>query len=310
MSHRFGSIENSRTITSRERLFCVAGGAFALILAATAALIQSHFTQVEAIKSFEPPVSADAVLDFGTIELLAPAQRVPYGAPLDSVEFRPITWPRTEVPQGAVRNRSSLIGRYAKVDLPPGQPVRDNSLSDSPLLGGIADSIPKSYRATTIAVDSTAGVEGWARPGAHVDVVLTFHDRTDGEKKAKIVVEDAVVKSFNGQTQNRFEGRREERLKMNGTATVTLVSPVRDALTIQAATAMGKISLLLRNSGDIGSVGEMTVAGVELKTKQSNLKQTLSDKGFARFSDDSCTRKEFTLRSDGRWYATGEDCLR
>ncbi|MCB0343541.1 MAG: Flp pilus assembly protein CpaB [Bdellovibrionales bacterium] len=309
MSHRFGSVSNSSGMTARERLFCLAGGALSLVLAAFIALFQSYFSDVDAIKEIRSAPEADVGLNFGTIELLVPTQPVPYGTALDAVKFRPIPWPRTDVPQGAVMRRDTLAGMYAKVDLPGGQPVSKYNLSSAPMLGGIVDQIPKGYRASTIEVDATAGVEGWARPGAHVDIVLAFHDRNDGEKKAKIVVEDAVVTSFNGQTQNRSGLNRDERLKMSGSATVTLITPVRDALTIQAATSMGRISLMLRSSGDLGSVGDLTIAGIDLKEKRAAEVKDKSDKGYVRFSDDHCRRREFVLRDDGRWYASEADCL-
>ena len=308
MSHRFGSVQSSNKMTSRERLFCLAGGAFSLVFAAVVALTQSYFSNVEAIKEFQAPPVEGPGINFGTIELLVPVQPVPYGASLDSVRFRPIPWPRADVPQGAIRTRDAISGTYAKVDLPSGTPVSKHNLSNSPLLGGIADSIPKGYRATTIEVDATQGVEGWARPGAHVDVVLAFHDKEDGQKKAKIVVEDAVVTSFNGQTRSGMRSRSEQTMKMRGTATVTLITSVRDAVTILAARAMGRISLLLRSSGDMGSVGNMTIAGIDLQEKKSLLEKDLSDKGFERFSDEDCARREFVLRGDDRWYATEDDC--
>jgi hypothetical protein len=67
----------------------------------------------------------------------------------------------------------------------------------SPTVSKVAALIRPGYRAATIEVDHISGVEGWASAGRHVDLVMSYQDPTDGKKKSQIVVENALVLSYN-----------------------------------------------------------------------------------------------------------------
>ncbi|MCB0343542.1 MAG: Flp pilus assembly protein CpaB [Bdellovibrionales bacterium] len=309
MNSRFGSMGPRRQAAMRERLLYIGGGAITFALAAIVALIIYSYNEVEAHQTVAVPDQPVEQVAFGTVVLLAPKAPVPHGTKLSQVALREIHWPRNEVPEGAVRRADDVRDMYSKVDLPANQPILRANLSSTPLLGGVADLIPPGHRATTIEVDATAGVEGWATPGAHVDILVTYHDRDDGQKKTQIAVEDAVVVSFNGQTRNDTNGMRGEQQARMGrsTATVTLATPVEDSLKIHTARAMGRISLLLRNTSDLKSVGNVTVSASDLRSSQRQDKGGAQTIGHVRYEGQDGVSRELELRSDKKWYLTQEE---
>jgi pilus assembly protein CpaB len=311
MGARFGSVGNGRRSAMRERMLYVGGGALTFALAAIVALIIYSYNEVEATQSVAAPAQQMDQIAFGTVVLVAPKAAVPNGTKLSQVAFREVHWPRNEVPEGAIRNVADIRDMYAKVDLPGNQPILRANLSPTPLIGGVADLIPPGHRATTIEVDATSGVEGWATPGARVDVIVTYHDTRLNVKKTQIAVEDAVVVSFNGQTRTgggiQGAAGSVNVPRFSNTATVTLAVPTNDALRIHTARAMGKISLILRNTGDVKATGDLSVSQDDFQrgAKEENTKSEAT--GFVRYSTGDGERHQIELHKDNKWYAVEDD---
>lgn len=309
MNARFGQSGPVHKMLLRERLIYIGGGAITFTVTAIVAAIVYSYNEVEARQTIVAPQESADQLAFGTVVLLAPSAPVPQGTKLDQIAVREIHWPRNEVPEGAVRRQEDIEGMYSKIDLPPNQPILRANLQSTPLLGGVVDLIPPGHRATTIEVDATSGVEGWATPGAHVDVLVTYHDSAEGMKKSQIAVENAVVVSYNGQIKSGATAREgSQRPSSNpSSATVTLAVPVLDAVKIHTARAMGRISLILRNTSDIRSVSDSTVAEDDLKNTKAETKAQRSEPaGFVRFTDSTGAEKHLELRSDKKWWIVSD----
>lgn len=238
---------------------------------------------------------------FGTIILVAPTSRVPKGVKLTSGHLREVHWPRDQVPEGAVRSLNEIVGMYTADNLPANQPIANNSVSPTPPTYGIGELLPPGHRAVTIEVDAITGVEGWATPGAHVDVYLTHRDQETGIFKTRVAVEDAVVLSYGGETRklNQTDG---ERTKIQNT--VTLAVAFADSLKIQTAKAVGKITLALRNSSDVASQGseEFAATDWEGQAPKAVAKDTFVSKGYAKYTDNAGSERQFILGNDERWW--------
>ncbi|MBL7663093.1 Flp pilus assembly protein CpaB [bacterium] len=302
MSGRFnGQQQHSAHSSMHERLLYIGGGILIFAMAIIVAVVIYSYNEVEARQTLTSNSSDPSDVAFGTMALLSPAKIIPAGTKLNDVPLVQVNWPRTEVPEGAVRDAADMRDMYAKVDLQPNQPIIKSSLSSVPIIGGVADIIPPGHRATTIEVDSTSGVEGWATPGAHVDVIVTYQDSTDGKKKSQIAIEDAVVVSYNGQT--KVGDTKEGTIgRLSQTATVTLAVPVMDAVKLHTARAMGKISLILRNTSDVRSVGDALVTSTDLSKVQPDPKKSLGDpQGFVRYKDGKGGEMHMELR-DKKWW--------
>jgi pilus assembly protein CpaB len=152
--------------------------------------------------------------------------------------------------QGTVKDLDEVVGRYARIDISQNTPLVRSAVSaantESPDIG---ERIPTGYRAVAIPINALTGVEGWVRPGAHVDVVWS----TEREKQFVVVtiVENAKVLSV-----ERSLDTEQPSSVMTATppSHITLIVSSADAQKIQLAKSSGSLSLSLRGVEDhIGS---------------------------------------------------------
>jgi len=275
-----------------------------LILIGTILIYNS--TVVEAGKDIVVEPAVDSEIAFGTVTLIAPATRIPRGTRLASSMLREVHWPRDQVPEGAVRSIADIDGMYAGGVLPANQPILRNSIGSNPPSLGISELLPPGHRAVTIEVNAISGVEGWATPGAHVDVFLTYLDQEERLYKTRVAVENAVVLSYGGKAK-KIEDSELERTEVR--STVTLAVPFEDSLKIQTASAVGKITLALRNSGDMNGQGnaEFGANDWEGKKRAPQPDQKFISNGFAAYTDHTGKQHEFVLGQDNRWWMNSGD---
>jgi len=287
---------------------------FGLLTIAAPLLLQS--SQTEAFKnndvSYEPNASEAA--SYGNVRLWTPIANVGAGTKLDSVTITEVYWPRNNVPEGAMRSLEEIRGMFSKVDLAANQPIVKASLTFSQPQKDLGDRLPKGYRAVTIKVDDTQGLEGWATPGAHVDVVLTYSDRDTNEERAQVIVDDAVVISYNRSIERvNVSERRDPKpgaRNANGGATVTLAVPLEAALKVQTSLAMGRLSLLLRSSTDQGPVDTAVVSSGQITNINKRAKKESdfeTPQGVAVITDSEGNRQQFMLNQKGRWIENQEE---
>lgn len=315
---RFGNYRKTKSQILKEKILFLGGSIIIFSLVAVVAISINNSTPVEAGLS-QGSTNKNAQLgsepQFGSVVLIAPSSPVKQGAKLGSSMLREIYWDRDKVPEGAVRNVNDVVGLYAKVSLPAGVPVvRANLQSNAPSYG-IQNLLPEGYRAVTISVDSTSGVEGWATPGAHVDVYLTYRDSRDGLYKTKVAVEDAIVISYNGSTSTGDAfGTSSRSRTVSNKATVTLSVTFKASLKIQTAKAIGKLTLALRNSSDVGSRGDMEFVEDDFTTKSKKAKTSsvksyapsIKTKGYVRFKSEDGSEQQLILDDSDRWHSESE----
>lgn len=264
-------------------------------------------SDVQAREDIVVQPASETEIAFGTIVLVAPTTRVPKGTKLTSAYLRKIHWPRDQVPEGALHTLEDVDGMFATTALSANQPILRSSIAVNPPSFGIGELLPQGHRAVTIDVDAITGVEGWATPGAHVDVFLTYLDQQEGIYKTRVAVEDAVVLSYGGEAKRRDQFEVTDKTTL--ASTVTLAVPFEDSLKIQTAKAMGHITLALRNSNDMSSqgLGEFSAQDWDDKRPERSESKFVS-KGFARFSDSAGGEQQFILGSDDKWFkSAGEE---
>lgn len=295
----------SRRLIRRNRftMLAIGGVSSALTLMLALALISGQSVEAGQDAKRKPAVNAESV--FQTVNLVSAAESIPQGSRIRKESLRIIAWPSDRVPPDSVRRIEDLDGLYARASLAIDQPIARANLSAQPLSTTIGDLLPAGHRAVTIEVDATAGVEGWATPGAHVDVFLTYLDAGDGINKTRVAVEDAVVLSYDGSldTTNSNENQNQRLLRTSKTSTVTLAVSFEDSLKIQTARAMGRISLVLRNANDVKSMGRGVFAADEWERKADRYQRgQYASRGFARYQDSSGQKREYVLDDKARWW--------
>ena len=138
-----------------------------------------------------------AVAQVETQDVVVPLVPINQGETLASSDVTVVKWPAAFLPKGKVfSNAFELVGRVAKQDLFPGEPIFNQKVSGGETHGGLTANIPKGMRAITIAVTEVKGVAGFVKPGDRVDVLTTFElDKAGAQasRKTKTVLQDLLV---------------------------------------------------------------------------------------------------------------------
>ncbi len=237
------------SVHERERLFFFASAGLAAFLFFTIIFVLNFKDSADAKQEIAPLAANPVPASISTIILLAPEKAIKAGTKLSEIGFKEVYWPRNQVPQEAIRDRAELRDFFAAVDIAEGAPLQRQHLTREPM--GVTLPLTPGNRAVSIEVDATSGIEGFALPGTRVDVVLTYMDV--GNLTSKIIVQNARVLSYGGDatTANRMQNRVREIRETKKTLTLD-VSP-QDALQIQTARELGRLSLLMRSADDYKS---------------------------------------------------------
>ena len=182
------------------RVYLLVGTILALLVAVgTVLLLTTHTTALPPAR----PTDAAAQSSAGATVLVA-SSTVPAGSTLSATTvhslFAPITLPAAAVPATAFRTQDQLAGvlRYGSRTT-TGLIARGQVLIASMLSGlaypqsgsALANMLPRSVVATTVAVPTLDAVNGAIAPGDHVKVVYSAPTRAGLE--ARFLTEDSLV---------------------------------------------------------------------------------------------------------------------
>ncbi len=184
------------------------------------------------------------VPEYNTVEVPVPVRPVPAGTLVRDIKVRMEKFPDHQIPQGALKDLRLLAESVTLVGLPGGLPIMEANIGSqdeatNPILGRI----PPGMRAMTVKVDATSAVEGWARSGSIVDVLLV--ERT----KTTVVAEQVRVISAE-RSLSPVDSARGSGINGGVPSTVTLLVTQEQCLAINTAVPLGKIAFALRSSKD------------------------------------------------------------
>jgi Flp pilus assembly protein CpaB len=180
------------------------------------------------------------VSEFDVVEVPVPERPVPAGTLVRDITVRIEKFPSHQLPSGAVRDLGLFRDSVALVALPGGLPIVDANIGNmDESTNGMVGKIPPGMRAMAVKVDATGSVEGWARTGSIVDVLLVEKNRTI------VVAERVRVLST-----ERSTSPIEEHPGAPIPSTVTLLVTQEQCLAINTAAPLGKIAFALRSGRD------------------------------------------------------------
>lgn len=229
------------------------------------------------------------VPEFHVVEVPVPDRPVGAGVMMRDVAVRLEKFPEHQLPRGVVRDIGRIRDAVTLVAIPGGLPILEVNVgsadqASNPLVGRI----PPGMRAMTVRVDVTAVVEGWARSGSIVDVLLVDKGGTT------VVAEQVKILS----TERSFSAP--VNLDSTGAVpnTVTLLVTQEQCLAINTAVAVGKISFALRGGtdGDRWRDGDFTAS--DLSSRDSKAKQAKVEGVFSVGSGSE--RRRYAL-VEGTW---------
>lgn len=254
MARHFGGVHPSR-YQEKLRLLVVLGILIAIIVGFVIVLLltSAQSTATQSAPIVAPPLQEPQI---EMLEVLIPVQRIEAGTAFEPVMFRRESRPKVGLSMSVVREFDQIRGGYARSLIIPDQPLHEEYVTRSKPTNMITANIPEGYRAVTIRVDAKSGVEGWALPGARVDVVWASEIRN--QQAITVIVENAKVLSAERNSNPNAE------MKADGPipSTVTLLVTADEAKKIQLASISGSLSLSLRGDRDTGkgsNSGSITV---------------------------------------------------
>lgn len=213
------------------------------------------------------------------VNVLVPIQEIEAGKPLDESLFKMVERPAMAVTEDSVRSFDEIKGLYPRSILAANQPLVKDLFTAVRPPNQVSAKIPVGFRAVTINVNATTSVEGWANPGASVDV--HWISNVTGEQTATLLVQNAKVLS----SERQVEGQQLAGSVVPTTATL-LVSE-KDAQKISLASTSGFLVMHLRGATDSG--------------------QSASTSGSLTFRDLLATQKRADPNTEGTIRLRGND---
>ena len=171
--------------------------------------------------------------------------------------------PQNLVPQGALTDKSAVVGKPASVAIMAGDMITTRKLNQSGATG-FNGLIPKGMRAISFSVNDVTGVAGFAKPGDKVDILL-ISDK-DGENRiaSRAILKDVLILAVN-KTSMAPQQARQVKKDENGKpipdtapkpsgdassagtpAVVTVALTPYEAAKLAASQQVGQLQLLLR----------------------------------------------------------------
>jgi len=221
-------------------------GVFAVLLFSTLAFL---FISSGPTTATTKTVVVEKEPEIKMADVLIPIAAIDAGQALDPTMFRKEARPQVGLSPRVVKDFEEIKGHFSRSLIVADQPLHRDYITNIRPTNALTVKIPEGFRAVTISVDAKSSVEGWARPGARVDVV--WASRIRGQPAVTEIVQNAEVLSAERQIDTNTKA---------GAAvpsTVTLLVTAKDAAKIQLAQTTGSLSLNLRgdNDGGRGSAG-------------------------------------------------------
>lgn len=182
------------------------------------------------------------------IAIPMPSRNISRGENIRDVEFVARKWPKSQLSTEYITSLTEYHNAITLTVLPKHLPVLKSSLSltrqDS---NAVVEGIPEGMRAITVKVDAESAVEGWARSGNFVDVIVIRNAQDSAlGLESKVIAENVKILSA-GRSANPSDSNA---TTAQPPATATLLVSQEDALKIKTAANVGKLTFSLRGAGD------------------------------------------------------------
>jgi Flp pilus assembly protein CpaB len=251
-----------------------------------------------------PPIAGAAsvkvVTGFDTVMIPVPLRTVARGERLAQIPLSQVKWPNDASITPYLRSIQGYEDSVATFSLPANLPIPLAGISKNAVeSNAVVDGIPDGMRAITVRVDAESAVEGWARSGNFVDVIVLRQSKKSGVGiEAKVIAENVRILSA-GRSTEPLAGQASA---PSAPATVTLLTTQEDALKVKTAASVGKLTFSLRGFDD------------EAPTLATAMSQkTLLDEAKTFFPKQKSFRgiavgpngRKFVLGNDSRWIESG-----
>jgi pilus assembly protein CpaB len=178
------------------------------------------------------------------VEVMVAADDLQVGAKVEERDVKIIRIRAADLPPGAPRRRSDVIGHGVIIPIAKGEFFLPNRLAGENAGAGLPSLIPPGMRAVSVRVNEVVSVAGFVTPGTRVDVLLTGTPGASGEQETTTVLQNVAVLASGHTLERSATGEAQT------TAVITLLVTPDDAERLTLASSQGHIQLALRNPLD------------------------------------------------------------
>src|SRR5579863_6706602 len=178
------------------------------------------------------------------VDVMVAANDLQVGARVEEHDIKIIKIPGADLPPGAPRKRSEVIGHGVIIPISRGEFILPNRLAAENAGAGLPSLIPPGMRAVSVRVNEVVSVAGFVTPGTRVDVLLTGTPSGNGDQQTTTVLQNVAVLASGHTLERSSTGEAQN------TAVITLLVTPEDAQRLTLASTEGHIQLALRNPLD------------------------------------------------------------
>ena len=206
--------------------------------------------------------------------------------------------PKALAPKMAFATKQEVVGRVAGLMIPNGSAITANMLAPKGTPPGLAVRIPAGYRAVAIKTDEYAGVGGWLKPRARVDVVAMMVTQANGRRQTicRTILQDIEVLAV-GPNLEKVDSAA------SVTKSVTLAVRPGDVTTLHLAASQNgsKLRLAMRGQSDRSLSVSATTTDNDL------LAGNIGQNSSAEMGEGADSRPTFLRKMFGNPSKNGED---
>jgi pilus assembly protein CpaB len=215
-----------------------------LLMIGVLALALGFLVSVYVYKSLQ---SKSGVPSDPGIDVIVAADDLQVGARVEEHDIKIIRIPVADLPSGAPRRRSDVLGHGVIIPITKGEFILPTKLAGENAGSGLPSLIPPGMRAVSVKVNEVVSVAGFVTAGTRVDVLLTGTPNGGSEPQTTTVLQNVAVLAAGSKLERNQNGE-----PVNTPVITLLVSP-DDAQKLALASSEGKIQLALRNPLDTKS---------------------------------------------------------
>lgn len=223
----------------KPRQLLILAGSVMLLMFLFAYAFLSWWTEKEAEEIVEE--QAPPVVNMRTV--VTARVDIPAMTPIKSEMLELKEVPEDYAPSDAFSDFSRLKDTSSKAPIFAGDVITERKLSAEVKDAGFVGKIPPDCRAVSISVNSLTGVDGFAKSGDKVDLLLV--ESKDYSATTNIILQDVLLLSIN-------QNYGEDSVNVNGNSAVqnpsiaTVALMPNDILRLVSASKLGEIYMILR----------------------------------------------------------------
>lgn len=211
-----------------------------LLMIGVLALALGFFAAVSVYKNLQSKSSGSGE---PMIDVIVAADDLQVGARVEEHDIKIIKIPVSDLPPGAPRKRSDVLGHGVIIPITKGEFILSTKLAGENAGSGLPALIPPGMRAVSVRVNEVVSVAGFVTPGTRVDVLLTGTP-SGSEKQTTTVLQNIAVLASGHTLERSATGEAQN------TPVITLLVSPDDAQRVTLASDEGRIQLVLRNPLD------------------------------------------------------------